>query len=362
MLPRIAMVCVSLLGGLLACEIFVRWADGMPLLPPQDMIGYRASFLTAQRLSAEYDPLLGWRPRANVRWPGYTTGELGVRLNSSTPRPLPAGAVIAVGDSFTAGSEVDDEEAYPAQVERLTGRPVINAGVGGYGTDQTILMAESLLPVLRPSDIVVGILDDDINRAGYRVYAGAPKPWFEVTGGRLVHHNNPVPPPSADDRQSAPRWLAYSYLAVWLTERSGYGHIWQRQSYVPVKNDTVAVTCALLERLKRSADATRVPVYVVMLYAGLDRMATMDTAAEKPAPIAVSACAVRLGIATIDLMRELVDLARSDPATYRSLYHSYEQRPDVYGHMTAAGNALVAQRIAARMTGDTDRLSASVRR
>lgn len=36
----------------------------MPLWPPQDMAGYRGSFLTTE-LMAEYDPLLGWRQRTN---------------------------------------------------------------------------------------------------------------------------------------------------------------------------------------------------------------------------------------------------------------------------------------------------------
>lgn len=67
--------------------------------------------------------------------------------------------MIAVGDSFTAGSEVADAETWPAQLERLIDGPVINAGVGGYGTDQMILRSESLLPVLQPSAVVVGILD-----------------------------------------------------------------------------------------------------------------------------------------------------------------------------------------------------------
>jgi hypothetical protein len=360
-----ALLLTSLTLSLLACEFTVRAWDGMPLWPPRDMIGYRASFLTPQRLSGEYDPLLGWRQRSNTRVPEFdlTTGDLGVRMNSDAEsrRPLALGAVVAVGDSFTAGSEVGDAETWPAQLERLVGRPVINAAVGGYGTDQMILRAESLMPVLRPSAVVVGILDDDINRAGYRVYGGAPKPWFELAGGRLIHHNDPVPPPSAADSQRVPRWLAYSYLAVWATERAGYGNIWHSQGFVPAKNDAVAVTCALLERLKRSTDAARVPVYVVMIHGGLDRMGTMDVATEKPAPIAVSACAARLGIATIDLMHDLVDLARNDPAAYRGLYHRYEGRPGVYGHLTVAGNAFVAERIAARMIPDTGHPSAAIR-
>lgn len=352
MLPPIAMVCVSLLVGLLACESFVRWRDGVPLWPLRDMVSYKSSFITTQ-VAAEYDPLLGWRQKPHFRMDliDLVTGDLGVRMNSAAVTPLPTQAILAVGDSFTVGSEVTEPETFPAQLEQLLQRPVINAGVGGYGTDQAILRAETLMPRLSPAAIVVGILDDDINRTGYRVYGGAPKPWFEMTDGRLVHHNNPVPPPTLEDEPIL-RWLAYSYLAVWATERTGYGHIWQRRNYTPARNDPVAVTCALLDRLKRSTDTAGIPLYVVMLYSGIDRMGTMNTAVEKPAPIAVGACSARLGIATVDLMRDLVDLARNDPATYRGLYRAYPQQPGVYGHMTPAGNAFVAQKIAARMTID----------
>jgi hypothetical protein len=46
-----------------------------------------------------------------------------------------------VGDSFTAGADVAEHESYVAQLEAMLNYPVINGGVGGYGTDQMILAA-----------------------------------------------------------------------------------------------------------------------------------------------------------------------------------------------------------------------------
>jgi lysophospholipase L1-like esterase len=360
LISAVATAIVSLIVSLAACETIVRIWDGIPLWPPRDMVSYKSSFLNTN-VAAEYDPLLGWRHKPHFfAQPGWdlTTGDLGIRMNSAAITPLPAHGILAVGDSFTAGSEVADDKTFPAQLERLLKYPVINAAVGGYGTDQMILMAETLMPRLSPTAIVVGILDDDINRTGMRVYGGAPKPWFQVRDGRLIHHYNPVPAPTLGEDKPMLRWLAYSYLSLWATERLGWAHVWERQAFINADNDPIAVSCAMLERLKQATDARGIPLYVVMLYAGSDRIAVMDPAVEKARPLAVSACSRRMGLATIDLLDDLVAFARHDPATYRGLYTRLGPNKDVYGHMTAAGNAFVARAIAARMTDDgfADRL------
>jgi hypothetical protein len=212
------------------------------------------------------------------------------------------------------------------------------------------------MSVLKPSAVVVVILDDDINRTGQKVYAGAPKPWFQLQDGRLIHHNSPVPAPSID--KPALRWLAHSYLAVWVTERFGLEDVWQQQAYVAADNDPIAVTCAMLERLKQTVDAASIPLYVVMLYGGSDRLADMNVSVEKARPIAVRACANRMAIPTIDLLDSLISLAKSDMTTYRAYYHRSGPLGDGFGHLTADGNAFVARQIEDRLLRDgvADRL------
>jgi hypothetical protein len=63
---------------------------------------------------------------------------------------------------------------------------------------------------------------------------------------------------------------------------------------------------------------------------------------------AVATCVRGAKIETLDLWDELVRLIREEPVLYRALYHRYGSRQDGWGHITAAGNAFIAQQIAQR--------------
>jgi len=89
-----------------------------------------------------HDDVLGWAPepgrlgRTAAAYGGradYTIDMDGLRSNGQT-RPT-GEAILATGDSFTFGQEVNDSESWPAELERLLARPVLNWGVAGYGLD-----------------------------------------------------------------------------------------------------------------------------------------------------------------------------------------------------------------------------------
>ena len=92
------------------------------------------------------DPVLGWEARGpavrqepNCRGSlkTYTYNDAGARVYTGF-HPESAGIVI-VGDSYTNGDEVNDDETYPAQLAELLGISVANQGVGGYGPTQAFL-------------------------------------------------------------------------------------------------------------------------------------------------------------------------------------------------------------------------------
>jgi len=102
-------------------------------------------------------------------------------------------AVLAVGDSYTFGEEVGDGDAWPAQLQRLSGLRVLNGGVSGYGFDQIVLRAEQLADRHEPTIIIVGFIADDIRRTEMRRLWGQDKPWFAIEGNQLVLRGSPVP-------------------------------------------------------------------------------------------------------------------------------------------------------------------------
>jgi hypothetical protein len=98
-----------------------------------------------------FDDRLGFVPRegfnAVVNEPdwGYTDVKItitseGFRLNNIGMVPNVTN-VLVVGDSFTFGSQVSDNETWPACLERKLNRGVDNGGVSDYGAAQSLLRA-----------------------------------------------------------------------------------------------------------------------------------------------------------------------------------------------------------------------------
>jgi hypothetical protein len=70
---------------------------------------------------------------------------------SSHPRPL----ILALGCSVTYGYSTRAEDAYPFLVGRSLNGTSKNAGVSGYGLCQMFLLAQKLLPALKPDYLLV---------------------------------------------------------------------------------------------------------------------------------------------------------------------------------------------------------------
>src|SRR5262245_33984984 len=271
---NVALLLVSLLTTLLLIEIGYRVAASLPMLKLANWRTDQVVKVNLGELKAIFDPVLGWTNKAsNKHEDGYTTIDYGVRKNFDETM-IRTGAMLAVGDSFTEGWEVKDHESWPAYLEKLTSAPVINAGIGGYGADQTILRAEQLLPIVKPKILLVGFHEIAIVRAGFSVF-GAPKPYLTLENGKLDYH----PPMLVETpEKNTLLWtsafyvreaLGYSAFADYLFARL-YPNFWYGTGgddlYTKADNDMVAVTCALLKRLKGHADQNGIRMMVFLQY------------------------------------------------------------------------------------------------
>lgn len=339
---------VLLLTGSLVFACLIGEAAFRLVLGDQvfERVNYRSVAIGgANQGASAYDSELGWVLRPGLKWTGFSTLPYGIRSNGNDATELRAGGVLAVGDSFTAGSEVHDHQTWPAQLEGLIGEPVMNGGVGGYGTDQIVMQAERLLPVVRPRVLLVGFLSQDVLRSGFSVY-GAPKPYYTVEDDRLILNNVPVPglAPVRDNKfaEFIKNIAGYS-LAVHRTMMAVARDAWlatPRQVYVRVTNDPTEVTCRLLQRLKRKADASGIRMLLVMQY-GSGAIQSWTAPSDDAVPI--NACARTMGIQVVDEFATLKAVYQQDR---ESLRNYYVMTGDAYGHMSARGNAHVAALIA----------------
>jgi lysophospholipase L1-like esterase len=100
------------------------------------------------------------------------TNALGIREREITPVLEEGSRIIAIGDSYTYGWGVAEEETWVRRLEeqmRGAGYDVqtVNLGKPGTGPPDYANLAEEVIPLLRPDIVIVGMLQgNDLNAAG----------------------------------------------------------------------------------------------------------------------------------------------------------------------------------------------------
>lgn len=346
---KLALLLSALILAVLLGEAGTRLMFGVPLASPENWIVRRTSLLRIHLMN-DYDPLLGW-----VLKPGlftgpetggkdlFASGDFGVRMNQHKIVPVPRGGILASGDSFTAGSEVNDADTWPAHLEKITGIPVVNAATGAWGADQIILRVENLLEPLQPRAVIISFMVDDIQRTKYRIYGGGNKPWFQVVDGKLVHHNFPVPVFAGTGNELG-FWrslFGHSYLLDKLAEKFAWKAWWMNgQVYVEEPVDVVAVSVALMDRLNRTLQARGIPLVFLLQYGGSHVTLWED---EPDWAKQTFRGIESLGIPSVNTWGPLRKLRaeQGQPALDR-LYVMHDNGK-IHGHMSSEGNLFVAQ-------------------
>jgi hypothetical protein len=334
----------SILLGFLVLEGGMRIYSGVPLFSTVNFVARSLDIVRANTMALDFDQLLGWRLKDGIGTPesSFSTTRFGIRNNGPVRLPLTTKAVLAVGDSFTVGSGVRDEETWPAQLEQQISKPVINGAAGGWGVDQMVLRAEMLSETFTPSTIIVGILGQDSLRNSFDLYGGGFKPWFNVIDGKPVLQGVPVPrfENSAQNLSKLKLVFGHSWLVQWTMNRLGLLDRWvdnaSRYRSVMSNEDGVAVSCALMQRLESLKNHYGSKIIVVLLWSAQE---SSETKAPWYGPPVIE-CARKAGFGVLDLYPVLHKISKSDPNRFKRLWIDEN---GVLGHPSPEGNTITAK-------------------
>jgi hypothetical protein len=229
--PRgeLLLLAFSAAGALLFVELAARLVLAAAARPDR----------TVGILSA-YHPLLGWVPPAGesawLREPDFDTllaiNRDGLR-GPEVPRERtgPGPRVWLAGDSFAQGYTVDEPLSARAvaeaklRAEGCAGAEVLNAGVAGYGGDQSHLRYREQGRAFAPEVVVYLFFGNDLSDNARR----RKKPFFVLEGDGLALRGVPVPEPEGERLlrpgpapAPPPPWRGSAALE-WLSRRTAAG-------------------------------------------------------------------------------------------------------------------------------------------
>ncbi len=148
-----------------------------------------------------YDSTKGWVSKSNIReMPVFenkvlNTNSKGFRGTTEYQytKDQDKIRILVIGDSFTFGEEVSDNETYPYYLQELIpNSEVLNLGMHGYGHDQMLIFLKEEGLKYNPDIVILGFIHADMTRnmVNFRDYA---KPKFKLDDNNLKLTATPVP-------------------------------------------------------------------------------------------------------------------------------------------------------------------------
>ena len=237
--------------------------------------------------------------------------------------------VLAVGDSFTFGSDVRWNESWPYQLQAsLKNSEVLNAGVPGYGVDQIALKLVHLGEMLKPELVVWGLVTYDVDRAGRSWFPKSwmPKPLVRLEGGEI----RVQAPRTRAEVQESTTWWKHSRVALALI--AGLDVL----RYPSWKEDCTVLFADLLGHTRRKVESWGGELLIVQIPTGGPILRKDDEESRRLAGICTT-----LGISVVDVREEL----RARDLSPEAL-EALTLKPGGRGHYTRRGNSIVASVVA----------------
>jgi len=316
----------------------------------------------AERLHTGYDAELGWvnipnTHIADMYGPGRSVSinGQGFRSTADFSAAVPPGKVraVCVGDSFTFGFGVDDEQTWCRRMETLDSRlQTVNMGQGGYGIDQAYLWYKRDGGQIEHNLVLFGFINTDFERMQHDSFLGYGKPVLTVENDKLVVSNVPVP-----RRPFALPWTTPAYQAAFNQLRSVQ---WLRNTFFPVETPTSGAQAGNSEETLRQVSGKIVTDLQRVAAERNSRLALvyLPTFADyRPNPQTDSRRrfaregAADLGIPFIDLVEDFRTLPETDIGRL-FIQPGEVDFPAAAGHYSAAGNEYIARQLLKHMQAD----------
>ena len=235
-----------------------------------------------------YDPSKGWMPKPNLRDVKafsdkiLSTNSKGLRGKKDFPyvKSKERVRILVLGDSFTFGDHVSDDETYSHYLQELLPHAeVINMGVHGYGHDQMLILLKEEGVKYEPDIVILGFLPLDMSR-NLLTFRDFAKPRFVLNRGALKLIGSPVPRPEEILESD---WVRPRMLDI-------FSNLYHKVKKVTglQKKEMVEITTAILTDMIRVVES--IPATPILAYLPRGREIAMDIAATEGETYMFSIC------------------------------------------------------------------------
>ncbi len=321
MKSKLLLAAASTVLALLLCEL-ILWAAAGQVYPPPLYPGDVES-----ERDATFDPLVGWKlppsttldETTDAYAVSSTSNAQGFRSTRDFDDEWAGRRIAFLGDSYTFGSGVADDETFAAVLETmLPDTRSYNFGIGAFGIDQMWMTLRHHALPLDPDLVVLGFIRYDLDRSlsTYRQdHIWRWKPTFRLVDGELVPMTLETRPGAAvrSFHRHSRLYRLWRKLENSLSRRCAMGYRWRLNQ-------------AIFEQIRDDCREAGVPLLVV--YIPVNR--------RRPVPVFERELA-QMGI-------EYLDLTPLLPPDADTLYYPRDR------HFNAAGHRFAAEAIHRRLT------------